>query len=268
MSYVNEPFEELDVLNFFMFNKLTTEEGIRENFCRCLIRNLLGKEVSKVDIQAEKIEFPDDPEKRGVRLDVVVKEFREDENVTIYDIEPHRDREADYPRKNRYTQAMIDKNNLASGDNNFSHLPDMYIICITNYDPFGYDRMLYTFKNSCVEEPQLLYNDGRYIMYFNTTGTKGGSESLKNFLLFLEESKESNVVDEATKEVNQYMDTIKLKRKDGAMFTFGQYVDNVVREAVAEKDAEIADKDAKLADKDAEIEKLKKELESYQKQES
>lgn len=58
-------------------------------------------------------------------------------------------------------------------------MPELYIICITNYDPFGYDQILYTIKNMCAEEPELVYNDGVRILYFNTSGTKGGTKSLQ-----------------------------------------------------------------------------------------
>lgn len=63
MSYVREPFENLDVMNFFMFNKLTTQTETAEPFSRCMIKNLLGIEVNKIKVQAEKIEIPDNPEK-------------------------------------------------------------------------------------------------------------------------------------------------------------------------------------------------------------
>ena len=93
-------------------------------------------------------------------------------------------------------------------------------MCITNYDPFGYDQVLYTIKNSCVEEPELVYNDGVTILYFNTTGTKGGTESLKRFLTYLEDSKDKNAIDEATKEVKDYVDIIRHNNEiEGAYMT-------------------------------------------------
>ena len=272
MSYVREPFEELDVMNFFMFNKLTTEPEISEKFCRCMIRNLLGIEVGEVTVHAEKLVLPDDPEKRGVRLDVEIKELNDGSNVSkIYDIEPHRDKESYYPKKNRFTQAQIDKNSMDSGDNDFSHMPDLYIICITNYDPFGYDRVLYTIKNQCVEESELVYNDGVNILYFNTTGTKGGTESLKNFLKYLEESKHTNVVDEATQEIDNYVGTIKENYSVGGNYmTFGDLIDKIVDEAVdeviTEKDEVIAEKDEALAEKDLKLVEQKKKIEELEAQ--
>ena len=28
------------------------------------------------------------------------------------------------------------------------------------YDPFGYNRIIYTVKNKCLEEPEMAYDDG------------------------------------------------------------------------------------------------------------
>lgn len=236
MAYTNEPFSELDVMNNFMFNKLTSEPEVAEDFCRCLIRNLIGREVSKVKINTEKIELPDNPEKRGVRLDVKVEELPDGECVTsIYDIEPHRDEEKDYPRKNRYSLAQIDKSNMLSGDNDFSHLPEVFIICITNYDPFGYGEMVYTIKKQCIEVPELVYNDGVHIIYFNTKGEYGGTEALRNFLTYLDESSPDNVVDDGTRELNGYVEFIKNNDSiRGTYMTVGEWIDGIVERAVKE----------------------------------
>ena len=100
MSYANEPFEELDVMNNFMFNQLSTNPKTKEGFLRCLIKNLLGIETSKIIIRAENMIYPTLPDKRGVRLDVQVDELdKHDKLTTIYDIEPHRDSEKAYPRR-------------------------------------------------------------------------------------------------------------------------------------------------------------------------
>ena len=275
MSYTREPFEELDVMNFFMFSKLTTEPETSEKFCRCMLRNLLGIEVNRINVQAEKIELPDNPEKRGVRLDVKIEELDGEKVASIYDIEPHRDFEKDYPKKNRFTQSQIDKNNLESGDNDFSKLPRLFIISITNYDPFGYDRVIYTIRNACVEEPSLVYNDEVTILYFNTTGTKGGTEGLRRFLTYLEESKDTNAVDEATREVGKYVGTIKHNYELGGRYmTVGDLMDKIAAEAAAEVAAEkdayfsklLNEQDRKLEEKDKYINKLDIKLEEKERE--
>ena len=49
-----------------------------------------------------------------------------------------------------------------------------------------------------------MYNDGVTLLYFNTTGTKGGSEELKNFLEYLEKSEPEKAVTSATQELQGY----------------------------------------------------------------
>ena len=143
-------------------------------------------------------------------------------------------------------------------------MPDLYIINITNYDPFGDDYMLYTIKNKCIEIPELVYNDGVTIYYFNTTGTNGGSDDLKKFLEYLETSKSTYASTSATKELQSYVDTIKHDAEIGVNYlTFGDLMDKVaaeaaaeaVAEAIVEKDSIIAKKEATIAEKEAAIAK-------------
>lgn len=154
---------------------------------------------------------------------------------------------------------------MKSGDNDFLHMPNLYIITITNYDPFGYDHMVYTIENQCLELPELVYNDGVTIYYFNTVGKKGGTEALRNFLTYLENSKPENEVDEATKEAAECVEYIKDdNRIEGDYMTVGDWVDKIVEEAVEEKNAEIVKKDAELAKRGKEIDALKAKIEELE----
>ena len=54
--------------------------------------------------------------------------------------------------------------------------------------------MVYTFQKRCIEAPKVVYNDGLTLLYFNTTGTKGGSEELMNYLEYLEKSEPEKAV--------------------------------------------------------------------------
>ena len=266
MAYVKEPFKNLDVMNNFMFNKLTTDPDISEKFCRVMLRSLIGKEVGEITIRAEGIALPDDPTRRGIRLDVKISEHQGEAVTNVYDIEPHRNSESEYPKKNRHVQSLIDKDSMKRGDNDYSHMPDLYIMCITNYDPFGYDYMMYKIENHCEEVPELEYNDGVKIIYFNTVGTKGGSEELKVFLNYLENSTRENAVDAATQEVESYVESIKDRGQiEGNYMTVGEWIDGIVRDATAEKDVIISQKDTIISEKDEAYNKLKEEFEEYKK---
>ena len=65
---------------------------------------------------------------------------------------------AAFPRQSRFYHAIIDSRSLKSGED-FGKLKQVYVIFICNYDPFGYDRVLYTIKNRCLEEPEMDYSN-------------------------------------------------------------------------------------------------------------
>lgn len=96
------------------------------------------------------------------------------------------------PKRTRFYHAKIDSANLASGED-YSCLRNVVVIFITTYDPFGLDRMVYTVKNRCVEEPDMPYEDGVRTLYLYTRGTKGSpTEELKSLLCYMEKSTEEN----------------------------------------------------------------------------
>ena len=158
--------------------------------------------------------IPNAPEHRGIRLDVEVNEYEENEGKleikNIYDVEPNRRKDVNLPRHNRFYQAKIDNRNLVSGENDFGKLPNLFVIMITDYDPFGYDYMMYTVHNKCEEVPELEYEDGLTFIYFNTTGTKGGNSSIKKLLNYIEDSTIKNVTDEVTKKLHDCISKVKV----------------------------------------------------------
>ena len=100
---------------------------------------------------------------------------------------------------------------MKSGEKNFRKLPNLYIINILDYDPFGYGQMCYTIENKCVEEPELLYDDGLKILYYITCGTKGGNTSIQNMLRFMHDSSKENAVDDSTRKLYDYVNQVKIQ---------------------------------------------------------
>ena len=77
--------------------------------------------------------------------------------------------------------------------------------------------------------------DGLTFLYFNTKGTLGGSEAIKNMLLYIQDSRKENAVDESTTEVADYVDSVvKSKRMEDTVMTFGYRLDQERREGIAE----------------------------------
>ena len=109
----------------------------------------------------------------------------------------------------RFYHAAIDRVALKSGEN-FGKLKKVYVIFICDYDPFGCDRVLYTIKNKCLEEPELPYNDDAETWVLYTRGKKGNiSKSLRQLLSYMENTNQSNAINEDLREIQLMVDRVK-----------------------------------------------------------
>lgn len=230
-------WSELDLMDNELMDIVASDPNVGVPFCRRMLSVLLDREIGEIRVYAQRYIPGITSEKRGVRLDVAVEESREDKRtVRVYDVEPHRaDKTDDYPRMMRFRQAKIDSGKMEKGDDEYGHLPDLYVILITDFDLFGKDHMVYTFKHSCVELPEIPYEDGVNILYFNTRGTKGGSQPIRNMLNYLQKSVVSSVVDKATAEIDGYVQDVRSNPEaEGNYMTIGDLIDREVEEAVEE----------------------------------
>ena len=204
-------WSELDLMDNELMDIVASDPNVGVPFCRRMLSVLLDREIGEIRVHAQRYFPGSTSDKRGVRLDVEVEEVGEDRRmVRVYDVEPHHaDKTDDYPRMMRFRQAKIDSGKMEKGDDEYKHLPDLYVILITDFDLFGKDYMVYTFKHRCVELPEIPYEDGVNILYFNTLGTKGGSQSIRNMLNYLQKSEVSSVVDNATAEIDGYVRDVR-----------------------------------------------------------
>ena len=212
MAYKKRKLEDLNVLDDFMFSAAASDEEVGKEFCRTVLSVLLQKELGEIQITAQKTILPCTPEMRGIRMDVEVKEPLEDTlpSLNVYDVEPHLRKEKYFPRHNRFYQAKIDSRYIRNGERNFGNLPNLFVLTITEYDPFGKDQMIYTVSNSCREEPGLKYDDGLVFYYFNTKGKKGGTPEIRAMLKYMMESTEKNVVNEDIRNLHRCVERVKV----------------------------------------------------------
>ena len=176
--------DEVDLMDDIFMNLVASDPDVGEDFCKILLSVLLQRKIEKVNVHVQRMLPGPGMDIRGIRLDVEVEELLSDDNTVanIYDIEPHNGAYDHIGKMLRFRQARIDSRYMKSGDNDFSHLPNLYMLLISDKDYFGKDYMMYTFRNRCVESPDLYYDDGLCFLYFYTMGTRGGSESIQNRL--------------------------------------------------------------------------------------
>ncbi len=239
MGYTKKSLQELDLIDNFLSNAIASNEEIREPFYRLLLSVLLGKELKEIRVLSQQMIPAAAPEQRGIRLDVEITEYEEGNVTNVYDLEPHLKDALHLPRHNRYYQAKIDGRYVKRGLKDFSKIPNLYIITITNYDLFGKDYMMYTVRNQCAEVPDLEYNDGLQFIYFYTKGQKGGSQAIKNMLTYLQNSDSKNAVDDATRIIDSYVKTVKkLPEVEAGYMTLGDWMDEI-EEEIREEDIKV-----------------------------
>ena len=215
MAYTKRKLEELNIMDDFLMNAVATDEEVGVPFCREILSVLLQREIGEIRVVSQRTIPALTPTLRGIRMDVEVIEDVSSEGglpaMNIYDLEPHIPNDMDLLHHNRFYQARIDSRYLKSGESNFSNLPNLYVITILNYDPFGYDYMMYNVCNQCKEVPELEYEDGLSYIYFYTNGTKGGTPEIKAMLNYIKESTQANVTNESTQRIHDFTNKVKIQ---------------------------------------------------------
>ena len=124
------------------------------------------------------------PEYKGVRLDVYAKDTKQ----TRYNVEMQVKKKSALGKRSRYYQSQMDMEMLLAGEE-YTELPNTYVIFICDFDPFGEEKYRYTFQVSCKESSKVDLEDGRKIVFLSTYG-KNESEVPKELVTFLKYVKE------------------------------------------------------------------------------
>ena len=285
MQNERKKLEELNLLDDFLFNAMMTYPEMGEEFTRKILKLLFNKEFRNLKVIAQKSYGGLNTDLRGARLDVYVEsddsaEIDAAEDTSIYDLEPDKNDKAKYvaafPQRIRFYHAIIDSRSLKSGED-FGKLKRVYVIFICNYDPFGYDRVKYTIRNMCVEEPEMPYDDGAQTTILYTKGTKDDniSEELRQFLNYMENTTQTHAVNDTLKDIQKMVDIVKRDgevslsymigfERDTMMYEKGQEAErqNTERERQRADSAEKARDEAENARISAEEEKAKAQKEA------
>ena len=238
--------EELNLLDDFLMGSVLSYPGIGPEVCRRMVSIILNREIKQIRIIPQKVYFGADTDKHGIRLDVYAEEKADDLN-TVYDIEPDKDgRESlrlALPKRARFYHAKIDADSLASGED-YGKLKNVIVIFICPYDPFQLNRMVYTIKSCCVEEPGLVYEDGARTIFLYTKGIKGNPPAeLQRLLQYLEDSREENAKDADLMAIHQMVQKVKHDREVSL-----EYMKIFERERLIREDGYASGREAELVE--------------------
>ena len=200
--------KKLNLADNYLFTKVMMDEEL----CRRVLEEILQVAIRKVVAVTEEKTIQILPDSKGIRLDVYVS----DEAGTVYDVEMQTGHRSELPKRMRYYQGNIDLNLIARGAK-YSELRKSFIIFICTFDPFRSGRHIYTFENTCCEEPELKLGDETVKLLLNTRGKMDDiSSDLRAFLTYVENTTDEfaeNTDSRLVKDLQQRVRAIKDSRK-------------------------------------------------------
>ena len=156
-----------------------------KDLCKSFIETFLEiPDVVDIEYINSEESYKDSFWAKGVRFDIFVKGH----DGVAYVVELQQTDTKEIDKRIRYYQSMIDSMQLPKGKmSTYKDLKDSFIIFIVRADLFNRGRYRYTFQTVCLEEPNLILDNGARIVVFNTRGTHGDvSEDVKEFLKAIE----------------------------------------------------------------------------------
>ena len=165
--------QKLTIKDNFMFAAVMMDS----DNCKHLLEMVLDTDLREVHVIAEK-SIVYHPEHHGIRLDVIAN----DEEGSHYSIEMQVQKR-ETVKRSRYYHAQMDTELLLAG-RNYEELPDVYVIFICDYDPFGDGKYMYT-VTSLLKESMRSYEDGSHSIFLSTAG-KNKNEVAPELVKFLE----------------------------------------------------------------------------------
>lgn len=232
--------EELNLIDNFLFQQMLSQNEDGEEFARILLGTILGKNIRKVKITPQKNILGIDTNKHGIQLDAYIEDVSDeltddlaDAEVIrdLYDIEPNNTYEKEtLPKRTRYYHGLIDTQLLSSGAG-YEKLPNVVIIIILPYDPFGKNRMVYTIQNRCVEEGTLPYDDGARKIFLYTNGTEGNpSQDLKDMLKYIQNTTDYNITNQAIASIHELVNKVRHKKEVSINYMKSWEVEQMARD--------------------------------------
>lgn len=171
-------FRELNLYDDFLFINVMNDKEI----CRKVLEKILNIRIKEI-IFPNKMLLTDN----GICANIYI----DDDKNTICNCEMQLGKYGDSPKRSRFHQESIDHDWISRALPCWE-LQKSFIIYICTFDPFREGRHMYTFQNTCRENPNLLLGEDATILFLNTKGTSHDvDDEMKEFLSYFEDTTDS-----------------------------------------------------------------------------
>lgn len=162
-----------------------------------------------------------------------------DEGNTRYNVEMQVAKKAELGKRVRYYHGQIDMELLLSGSD-YTELPDVYVIFICDFDPFGKKKYRYTFTRQCEEQSDVQLQEGCKSIFLSTRGENAEEvpEELVKFLNFVKADLSESETDFEDGFVKKLQETIRRIKSSREMEERFMIFEEMLRDERAEGKAE------------------------------
>jgi len=179
-------FKELNLYDDFLFINVMNNKEI----CQKVLKKILNFRIKELI-------FPNSKNTTELLLNdngICAVIYKDDDKGTVCNCKILLGKYGDSLKRSRYHQEHIDRDWI-SRSQPCGKLQKSFIIYICTFDPFRKGRYMYTFQNTCRENPNLLLGDESTILFLNTKGTSHDDvdDGMKEFLAYFEDTTDSFV---------------------------------------------------------------------------
>ena len=205
-----------------------------EEVCKGTVERILGRSINKISFPEGHKEIRELLTDKSVILDVY---FTDEEGVK-YNVEMQRANVGNIPKRSRYYHSKIDSLKTKIGTQ-YDSLEKSYVIFICGFDLFDKDKPIYTFRKTCLEEPEIVLQDEQITIFVNLTSMELDSVdiSLKNMILYMREEATNDdftrLLDSKVEEAN-----VKDKAEGGSLMTLEEKINEELKYSKEEAKAE------------------------------
>jgi len=238
--------DELTLMDDYMFAQVMRDT----RHLKPLLQFVLQVPIAKIElIEPQKTE-KEGYDSKGIRLDLYVT----DEQGIVYNVEVQTTSKKHLPKRMRYYQSTIDISILRPGVD-YKELRKTFVIFICNYDPFGKNRYVYTFENTCREVPGLLFGDETVKVIVNTRGEIGEiSEELNEVIRYLNDG---TVTGQYSQELDTAVSAVKSNEERRLEYMTLAMHDMEIREEALEEGREEGEEKATVSNLRTVMKKMK-----------
>lgn len=194
-----QEWKKLTLADDFIFSRVMQNVEI----CKEVLELLLKINITKIEYPTVQKVFQSLKNSKGIRLDVYVQETG---GQRVFDIEIQTLITKEEALRARYYQGMLDLDNLLKG-NDYTELPQTYIIFLCMKDPFGLNLPVYHKQSFIDPDNRHSYDDKTKKIFYNVGRYQDVEDpKIRRFLGYLKKKETS---DKLTRRLDQMVEELK-----------------------------------------------------------